>query len=233
MQKTIYVKTIDKNVIIAKRKGTRSLKIAIRSDGTIRLTVPYLVTERQAIKFLEQKADWIKEHHKQPERLYNQTHIGKSHMLYFQQADIDMVKTRLLTNKIVVKIPGSMNIADDEVQKAAKKACERALKKEADKLLPQRLEILAEKQDVSYKSCSVKKLKSRWGSCDSRKNIILNIYLIQLDWHLIDYVIIHELAHTKHQHHQAEFWSYVSRMMPDYKERRKIIKTMKTDVVAT
>jgi predicted metal-dependent hydrolase len=233
MQKSIYVDSIGTEVIISRRRGTRSLRLAVRSDGTIKITVPYTVSEKQAIKFLEQKSDWIAKHHKKPTLLEHGAHIGKSHMLYFDVSDTDKIRTRLTANKITVRL--TKNIAWDSqlAQGAARKASEKALKAEASNLLPQRLTYLAKQKDITYKSCSVKKLKSRWGSCDSANNIILNIYLIQLEWELIDYVILHELAHTNFKHHQTGFWDFLSVLLPDYKVRRKQLKQMPTDILPT
>ena len=233
MQKSVYVESLGSEVIIARRKGTRSLRLAVKSDGTIRVTVPYALSEKQALKFLEQKADWITKHHKKPFILEHGAHIGKSHRLQFEKLAIETIKTRLAPNTITIKIPLDKNWNDTEVQIIAKKACERALKKESENLLPQRLLFLATTHGISYKSCTIKKLKSRWGSCDSIKHITLNSYLIQLDWKLIDYVILHELAHTKHQHHQSEFWSYLTLLLPDCRERRKQLKQMPTDILPT
>lgn len=233
MQKSIYVDSIGTEVVISRRKGTRSLRLAVRSDGTIKITIPYAVSEKQAIKFLEQKSDWIAKHHKKPVLLEESAHIGKSHRLYYEFSDTDKIKTRLTTNKISVKLPPEVAWDGVKAQGAARKACERALKTEASNLLPQRLATLAKQKDISYKSCSVKKLKSRWGSCDSSNNIIFNIYLIQLDWALIDYVILHELAHTKFKHHQTAFWDYLFQLLPDCKERRKQLKQMPTDILPT
>ena len=233
MQKTIYVESINHDVVLARRKGTRSLRLAIKSDGTIRLSIPYLVSERQALKFIEQKSEWIAQHHKKQNILEPNSHIGKSHRLIFEQSDVKTIKTRLSTNLLIIKFPLDSEWSSTLVQKSARKACERALKKESENLLPQRLETLSKHFNISYKSCTVKKLKSRWGSCDSNKNITLNIYLIQLDWKLIDYVLAHELAHTIHQHHKSDFWSYLESLQPDCKERRKLLKQMPTDILPT
>jgi predicted metal-dependent hydrolase len=233
MQKSIYVESISSDVVIARRKGTRSLRLAVKSDGTIRITVPYAISEKQALRFIEQKAEWITKHHKKQVLLENGAHIGKSHRLEFLNQDISSVKTRLTTNTVTIRLPISIQWNDKQAQAAARKACERALKKESETLLPQRLLYIAEKNGISYKSCSVKKLKSRWGSCDTHKNIILNIYLIQLDWRLIDYVMLHELAHTKHQHHQTDFWNYLTTLLPDCKSRRRELKQMPTDILPT
>lgn len=233
MQKSIYVESIAHDVIIARRKGTRSLRLAIKSDGTIRLSIPYLVSEKQAIKFIDQKSDWITKNHKKQTLLQPNSHIGKSHRLVFENSDVDSVKTRLSTNTITIKLPTNTVWNDARAQTSARKACERALKKESETLLPQRVNFLSSKHNIPYKSCSVKKLKSRWGSCDSNKNITLNIYLIQLDWKLIDYVILHELSHTIHQHHQSDFWDYLSSILPENKLLRKELKKMPTDIIHT
>ena len=233
MQKSIYVDSLGYSVVIARRKGTRSIRISIKSDGVIRLSVPYMVSERMALKFLEQKTDWIKEHRKEPVVIGEGAHIGKSHRLVFEPINSSEVKTRLSLNTVTVKIPIDTDWRDSKVQSAVRKAAERALKKEAETLLPQRLQTLSNLHGINYKSCSVKKLKSRWGSCDSRKNIVFNIYLIQLEWRLIDYVILHELTHTIHQHHRPEFWGYLENILPDYKLRRKELKQMPTDILPT
>lgn len=233
MQKSIYVESIGQNVILARRKGTRSLRIAIKSDGNIRLSVPFMVSEKRALAFLDQKSDWIKQHHKKSAVLLPNAHIGKSHRLVYDQSELTQIKTRLTSNQITIKLPTSETWDSPKAQQAARKAAERAIKKEAETLLPQRLETLASQHSIVYKSCVIKKLKSRWGSCDSRKNITLNMYLIQLDWKLIDYVILHELTHTLHQHHQSDFWRYLESLQPDYKSRRKELKLMPTDILPT
>jgi predicted metal-dependent hydrolase len=233
MQKLVYVDAIDSNVVIARRKGTRSIRLAVRSDGTIRLSIPYAVSERQALKFLEQKSDWITKHHKRPLLLETNAHIGKSYTLVYENSNLPSIKTRLLQNQVVIKLPMDIEWNSHDAQKQARKACERALKKQSETLLPQRLETLSKLHNIPYKSITVKKLKSRWGSCDTQKNIILNIYLVQLDWTLIDYVILHELAHTKHQHHQSDFWNYLSELLPNCKGLRKQLKQMPTDILPT
>mgnify|MGYP000908321937 CR=1 FL=1 len=233
MQKQIHVDGLNLPIILARRKGTRSIRIAIKSDGTIRLSVPYMVSERQAPKFLESKTDWIQKHHKKPVILRPDDHIGKSNRIVFENVGSNDIKTRLGTNTITIKLPFDVSWDSPESQTAARKAAERALKKEAERLLPQRLHTIANQHGISYRSSAVKKLKSRWGSCDSHKNIVFNMYLIQLDWELIDYVILHELTHTVHQHHKIEFWSYLEQMLPDYKLRRKELKQMPTDILPT
>lgn len=225
--------SLGSEVVFARRKGTRNLRIAIKS-GAIRVSVPYGVPQVIAEKFVESKKDWIRQHHTPLELLHHGDRIGKSYSISFiKNATSDKISTRISTNTINVKIPNDRDDTDREVQKSARKAAEKALLKQAQVLLPQRLEYIAHKHAISYTSCTVKKLKSRWGSCDTKNNIVLNSYLIQLDWHLIDYVIYHELTHTLFPHHQATFWAHLETLLPDYKAKRKELKSMPTDIVRT
>lgn len=83
---------------------------------------------------------------------------------------------------------------------------EKKLRKQAKEYLPQRLELLASKYGFSYNSVKITKSKGRWGSCSSKKNINLSLYLMKLPPYLIDYVILHELCHTKEMNHGPQFW---------------------------
>lgn len=233
MQKTIYMESIGSDVVIARRKGTRNMRLSIKSDGTVRLSIPYGVPELLAKRFLIEKSDWISKHARPKALIPDKAHIGKSHTLYFEHAETGTVKTRLSPNKISIKLPFDIEWDSPEAQKKARQASEKALSVESKHLLPQRLDILSKKFSIPYKKCEAKKLKSRWGSCDSLNNITLNIYLIQLDWALIDYVILHELTHTVHKHHQTDFWQYLENILPDYKERRKLLKSKPTEILPT
>lgn len=233
MQKIIYVEDINSDVVIARRKGTRSIRISIGSGNRIRLAVPYVIPEKLAIKFLLDKRDWILEHKKTLNVLRDGAHIGKFHVLSMTNEDIEKPKSRITKTEIKIKLPNSSTVTEKSNQDYIVKICDKALKIQADNLLPQRVKHLSQKHNIPFKSVSSKKLKSRWGSCDGQKNIILNIYLMQLDWRLIDYVILHELTHTIHHNHSADFWNYLDNLIEDSKERKKELKSYQTTVFAT
>lgn len=67
----------------------------------------------------------------------------------------------------------------------------------------------------------VRNMTSRWGSCSVNGNISLNVYLLDVEPELFEYVLIHELSHLYHMNHSKEFWAQVARYCPDYKEKRK------------
>ncbi len=66
--------------------------------------------------------------------------------------------------------------------------------------------------------------KSRWGSCSYKNSIVFNYYLAKLPVELIEYIVVHELSHIKHKHHQKPFWDEVAKVLPDVKIRRKNLR---------
>ena len=121
--------------------------------------------------------------------------------------------------------PLHLDPTDTSVQDKAHKASIRALKQEAERLLPERVEWFADHFGYKYKDVTIKQLKSRWGSCSSHQEITLNLFLMQLPWHLIDYVILHELAHTRVMRHGPPFWAELEEHLPNARKLRTEINT--------
>lgn len=80
------------------------------------------------------------------------------------------------------------------------------------------------KMKVSYNRVTVRNQKTRWGSCSSKGNLNFNYRLFYLPEELLDYVVVHELAHRRHMNHSKDFWQEVERYFPDYKTCRKQLK---------
>ncbi len=80
--------------------------------------------------------------------------------------------------------------------------------------------------DVANPTMKVRSMKSRWGSCSRKANITLNLQLIKAPSQCIEYVIMHELCHLKHHNHGRAFYSLLTKVMPDWRERRKQLATL-------
>lgn len=93
------------------------------------------------------------------------------------------------------------------------------------RLINEYVSIYSNKLKLYPNKISIKKLKYAWGSCTSKKNISYNYELIYKEKNLIEYVIVHELVHLKYMNHQKNFWNLVEEYIPDYKERRKMLKS--------
>jgi predicted metal-dependent hydrolase len=133
--------------------------------------------------------------------------------------------SRIRGTEIFVGLPQGIDHNDSSVQDVAKRAAIRALKAEAEALLPQRIATLAAEHDFTYRSVTIKQLKGRWGSCSQHKDIVFNCFLMQLPWELIDYVIMHELVHTQIMAHGEPFWAEVAKYVPRLTAVRKTMRT--------
>lgn len=91
-------------------------------------------------------------------------------------------------------------------------------------LLEKKVLYWQEKMNLKALKVSYKKAKRQWGSCSYKNAISLNIYLIMLPPKVIDYIIVHELAHIVHKNHSKEFWSLVEKFLPNYKSLKKELK---------
>lgn len=87
--------------------------------------------------------------------------------------------------------------------------------------IPDRIDFWSKKMNLPFKSIKLRKMKRRWGSCSSKNEITLNTYITKLPEELIEYIIIHELAHIKEKNHSKNFWDLVAVFCPDYKIKHK------------
>lgn len=104
--------------------------------------------------------------------------------------------------------------AEERVHEALLDAAVEVDRRAARKRLVERLGVLSEKYGLIYNRVFVRNQKTLWGSCSGKNNISLNIQLVQLPEELIDYVITHELVHTRIKNHGKAFWGELNRLVP-------------------
>ncbi len=208
-------------VYLQKRRGSRNIRLKIDANAKISVSLPYFVPYVMATEYVKKNQSWIKaEQAKRTVYLLDGMNIGRVHTLRFlEDMRATTPKTRVTANEVIVRhaiIPTDM-----VVQLAAKKASIRALKLQATHFLPKRLRDIAKSEGYEYSKVSVKQMKGRWGSCNQDKSIVLNIFLMELPVELIDYVILHELAHTRALNHGPEFWQEFEKHLPNARKLRK------------
>ena len=91
-------------------------------------------------------------------------------------------------------------------------------------VIGQRVSYFAAKVGVTYGGISIRDQKTRWGSCSGRGNLNFNWKLVLMPPEVLDYVVVHELAHRKQMNHSPLFWAEVGRVLPDYESRRRWLK---------
>ena len=101
---------------------------------------------------------------------------------------------------------------------------EAAYRKRARTQLEARAAYYAGLMGVTYNRIAIRAARTRWGSCSAQGNLNFHWKLILMPPEVLDYVVVHELAHRKEMNHSARFWAEVERILPDYKRRRKWLK---------
>lgn len=215
----------DVPVSIYKRRSSRSLRLSISAAGEVRVSIPAWAPYSAGLHFARSKHEWILSQRRPARTLSEGQPVGKAHHLRFvEKSGTARPSARVVPGAVLVSYPSGMDAADPAVQKAAHSGCIRALRVQAKQLLPQRLAKLAETYGFDYAGVSIKQLKSRWGSCDQDKAIVLSLFLMQLPWEYIDYVLLHELTHTRIMRHGPDFWRAMTELQPDAQKLRKSLR---------
>lgn len=130
-----------------------------------------------------------------------------SFRLRILRMDCDKFQMQLKDEVLHIACPQTTDFTDHRVQEILKFMLEKALRHEANRLLPQRLEELAVLHHFYYTKININNSKKHWGSCTPKRSINLSLSLMLLPPHLIDYVLLHELCHTVEMNHSKCFWA--------------------------
>ena len=135
---------------------------------------------------------------------------------YFKLSLVSGYRERFLSHselgEMRIICPPNADFNDAGLQEWLHKVIVEALRRNAKIVLPPRLYMLSMKHGLPYEQLKINSSKGRWGSCSAKKHINLSCYLMLLPSHLIDYVLLHELAHTKEMNHSEKFWALLDKL---------------------
>ena len=213
-------------VTIRRSARSHAVRLSLAPSGELKVTMPPLAPLFLAKRLLNSsRASLRKARQAQPERIVfrDGDQIGKSHSLVARPSSrLSVARSKQF---ITVDLPAHMTIEHETAQTLIRETAVKILRKEAKSYLPRRLSYLATQHSLHYERVRFSYASTRWGSCSSSGTISLNISLMLLPFELIDYVILHELAHTRHMNHSTSFWALVETLDPHYKQHRKQLKT--------
>lgn len=235
MEEVYHIKNIG-DVAFIKDKKAKSLRITVRPNRGVKVTIPRNVSLSNAFRFVEEKSEWIRKSlekvktYEQKVTIFNpRTEFAtRFHRLEFVRQEQGKVLARVGNGLIRIFFSSDTQLLAEETQLFIRKSIVYALRKEAKIYLPERTQHLAAKFGFNYSGVRVKDLKSRWGSCSGVNNINLNIHLMRLPEDLSDYVILHELVHTVHKNHGNNFWKDLERVSGNAKGLAKEMKKYRT-----
>lgn len=222
---------------VRRSANIKYLSIRMSPGRGVWVNVPYGVSGRQMIRFVEEKKEWIARNLPKVKSYEKETGVGlgigaeirtRLHWLVIMEGDCRVPSYTIEGKKVTLWIP--RGTAYEKIDPLAKNFLAEIYKKECRQLLPGRVRQYAEKFRFRFTRLSFRNNISNWGSCSHDDKISLNIKLMKLPDELIDYVILHELCHTKEKNHSAAFWKTVKSVCPDYALLRAGLRKYNTRV---
>jgi predicted metal-dependent hydrolase len=218
------------NVEIWRRPYQRSMNLRVRRDGIVRVTCGRGVSKTEVKRFVAESEKFIdlrlgeiqSMRQRFPEKQFLTGEelllLGAKHQLTLVWTWASKIKIKSIGSQIEMMAP--LQTTRAERQKAFNFYC----RKQARKFLQERVLILSQAMQLFPKTLTIRGQKTRWGSCSSEGTLSLNWKLIAAPPDVIDYVVVHELAHIRHLNHSADFWHLVARHHREWKLARHWLK---------
>lgn len=213
-----------------KRSGRRSIGFSVSPEG-LQVTAPWRTPIPQVEAAVRDKSDWILSklalmRQRQAQRTVWQH--GQSFPLLGQAVQLHLDPRRHFPHEHALQGSSKMTLYLNLPQNASEEqVCAQAkiwLKTRARRHFSAQLDAFAPQVGVQWRRLRLSSARTRWGSASSDGSIRLHWQLIHLPEDLIDYVIVHELAHLHEMNHSARFWQHVERVLPDFKKRRQSLR---------
>jgi predicted metal-dependent hydrolase len=196
----------------------RRLAIRIYAGGRIDIVVPRGVHADEIRRFVAQHRDWIERHAPAAPPvapLQLPTEIGLAVLGGTVQIEYRQAPGRASAS---AGAGGRLTIATPDVDQASRIAALVAwLKGRFRASVARRLDAIGARTGLAYRRIEVRQQRTRWGSCSARGTLSINVAAAFLPLAVIDYLLLHELCHTRHMNHSKRFWALVEQFEPDYR----------------
>lgn len=215
---------------LKRHRLARGVKLrAIPNRGLV-ITVPPRFNIRNIPSILDENKAWIEKHLRQikftkiesalPTEIICHA-INKKIMVYYQASDTPLRLRMQGEEHILIE-------GDITNESRCRKILLRWIKRSSEIYLAERLFQISQRIGLQYSSLRIRGQKTVWGTCSATQLITLNFKLFLLPPALGDYIIIHELCHTRHMNHSARFWKLVEKFDPQWKKHRKELRNVDT-----
>ncbi len=199
--------------------GRRRLSITVRPDGSFWVSTNKTLSQKRIRSFLLEQMNWVRSSAETMDALRAQNpkkqfqsgeiypYLGNNYELVIQESR--PLRLQIQDGKMIFSSPISEKKMSGEQRRYYQQKFQNTYKKVAKKVLTTRLEYWSERMGLQAQGLSFRMQKSVWGSCSSTNKISLNMKLIVAPLEILDYVVIHELAHILHKNHSRAFWNVV------------------------
>jgi len=216
-----------------RNERSKHIRVRILSSG-LKVTLPLLASEAEAMTFINtirgkliQKQEKLEIGLEKRNILIDENTRLQTLTFAVEAKPVERknIYFSLKNSTLRIEYPIGTNCNEIKTQEFFWNGISHFLRKEAKRLLPDRANQLAAKFGFDFNDIKIQSSKTRWGSCSRAKSINLSLFLMLLPPHLIDYVILHELCHTREMNHGLNFWKLMDKVTDKKcKEFRKELK---------
>lgn len=193
-------------------------KLKIKPYGGLEVVIPLRFPKTAVPGLLEQHTEWILQNlQKQQER--TQVPVLPNEIKFA----IDGYRTEVMYGTQHEPCLSNPLLIDTSDYELAVKQLRKWIRRQAWQLLPPMLERVSRETGLSYQKISIRSQKTRWGSCSSRGTISLNDQLLFVARDSVEYLMVHELCHTRHMNHTSQFWQLVEHHCPNFRDHDVIL----------
>ena len=203
------------------RSRRRSITLIINPDGTLTVRAPMQASQEYIDQLVARKAGWINDH---IARLKTHPPVEKKKFIEGESFVFmgDPYKLKLVDAK-KISLEDDLCLPRTMAGKAEQHLI-RWYRKQAKKIISERVSWFAGQMGMKYKSVKITGARTRWGSCGPNNTLNFSWRLITAPLPVVDYVVIHELAHTEVKNHSRKFWDKVAETLPNHKQFRKWLR---------
>jgi len=206
------------------RSRRKTIALVVHPDGRLVVRAPLRTSQKIIEAFVASKTDWIEKTRQSQaarRKFFPKRHFGEGGIFWYlgQQYPLKVVKAQ----RPAFQFQLGFTLQEKDLPHA-RKLFERWYREQAHIYLAERVIYFAHLYSFQYKNIRISSARTRWGSCSARGTLSFTWRLIMSPPEIIDYVVIHELAHTVHHNHSPDFWGLVGSILPDYAEKRKWLK---------
>lgn len=201
------------------------MALTVSREGTLTVRAPLRFPIDRIEAFIEEKRIWVD---RVTEKMRLRSEEKGNHT--YQDGEVFWYVGARYPLRLSERAAPSLSFSGNEFVLARRfhsRAKERFLawyRREAKRVLAERVEYLARENNLHYQSIKINTAKTRWGSCSGKGNLNFSFRLVMAPLPIIDYVVVHELVHLAHKNHSRAFWNAVAVMYPDFETARRWLK---------
>ncbi len=203
----------------------RYARLQIKPWGGLEVVIPPRFPRRDIPFLVDKHADWARRQLARQARLRDAVEMPRRLELAFDDSSTAVVYRSEPLSFNYDLFAGSRDrlLVDARDEEGQRRELRAWIRQRAQRLLPPKLERVAAQTGLEYRKLSIRSQKTRWGSCSRRGQISLNDQLLFVPAATVEYLMIHELCHTRHMNHSRDFWRLVEFHCPDYRRHERLL----------